>query len=265
MTGPQSERWLSSLCVLSLSRSRSAPLFLFEFAAKRRKEDPIRVNVIAFSIESAWRSTHKEAAPLHAQEDPTMPLTSRFRIPLTPRLLKEALDTYIVGQTAVKTAMSIAVYNHLVRTETLARSTANLELRPEYSMRHHVGQKTLERDGSSKLTSIKTDGTERSIQLPSGAEIPVVEVEKSNILLLGPTGCGFYLLLLRHMSTWFKSVLYVGSGKTLMAKTLASLVHVPLVITDATCITQVGCCLHVYILYHPVLSLLFCRLRTGWV
>ena len=45
-----------------------------------------------------------------------------------------------------------------------------------------------------------------------------MEIDKSNILLLGPT----------------------GSGKTLLVKTLAKLINVPLVITDATCLTQAG-------------------------
>jgi len=45
-----------------------------------------------------------------------------------------------------------------------------------------------------------------------------VELDKTNILLIGPT----------------------GSGKTLMAKTLAKLIDVPFVIADATCLTQAG-------------------------
>ena len=45
-----------------------------------------------------------------------------------------------------------------------------------------------------------------------------LEIDKSNILLLGPT----------------------GSGKTLLARTLAKLVDVPFAIADATCLTQAG-------------------------
>jgi ATP-dependent protease Clp ATPase subunit len=51
-----------------------------------------------------------------------------------------------------------------------------------------------------------------------GRDVEECEIEKSNILLLGPT----------------------GSGKTLLVKTLARLIDVPLVIADATCLTQAG-------------------------
>jgi len=56
------------------------------------------------------------------------------------------------------------------------------------------------------------------INLSSGRTVDPVHIDKTNILLLGPT----------------------GSGKTLMAKTIAKLIEAPLVITDATSLTQAG-------------------------
>jgi ATP-dependent Clp protease ATP-binding subunit ClpX len=47
---------------------------------------------------------------------------------------------------------------------------------------------------------------------------PVIEIEKSNMLMIGPT----------------------GSGKTYLVKTLAKLLNVPLAITDATSLTEAG-------------------------
>ena len=55
-------------------------------------------------------------------------------------------------------------------------------------------------------------------RLTLGSEGSDVEVEKSNILLLGPTGC----------------------GKTLLAKTLARVLNVPFAIGDATTLTEAG-------------------------
>lgn len=49
-------------------------------------------------------------------------------------------------------------------------------------------------------------------------DINDVEIQKSNILLLGPTGC----------------------GKTLLAKTLAKILNVPFAIADATTLTEAG-------------------------
>ena len=102
---------------------------------------------------------------------------------LKPSEIKRQLDEHVIGQDRAKRTLSVAVYNHYKRVMAAARSTAG-----------------------SETTSTTPDD--------SGA----VEIEKSNILLLGPTGC----------------------GKTLLAKTLAKVLDVPFAIADATVITEAG-------------------------
>lgn len=76
-----------------------------------------------------------------------------------------------------------------------------------------------------------------------------VELDKSNVLLMGPTGSGMSLCFLYHHNLFFLALLadsgmiiymiFEQIGKTLLAKTLARLVNVPFVIADATTLTQV--------------------------
>lgn len=113
--------------------------------------------------------------------------TEKYSVPtlriLKPSEIKRQLDEHVIGQDRAKRTLSVAVYNHYKRVMAAARSTAG-----------------------SETTSTTPDD--------SGA----VEIEKSNILLLGPTGC----------------------GKTLLAKTLAKVLDVPFAIADATVITEAG-------------------------
>lgn len=86
-----------------------------------------------------------------------------------PHEICEYLDDYVIGQTAAKKSLSVAVYNHYKRIKT----------------------------------GVKQDD---------------VELSKSNILMLGPT----------------------GSGKTLLAQTMARILNVPFAIADATSLTEAG-------------------------
>ncbi|KAG6753660.1 hypothetical protein POTOM_041656 [Populus tomentosa] len=61
-----------------------------------------------------------------------------------------------------------------------------------------------------------------------------VELEKSNILLMGPTGSE----TVSYCSHFTVSYVISRTGKTLLAKTLARFVNVPFVIADATTLTQ---------------------------
>ena len=107
--------------------------------------------------------------------------SSNIRVP-KPAEIRRALDQYVIGQDVAKKTLSVAVHNHYKRV-----------------LQH----------------STPAGDSSAAFQPDPLAE---VEIEKSNILLIGPT----------------------GSGKTLLAKTLARILDVPFCIADATTLTEAG-------------------------
>ena len=105
--------------------------------------------------------------------------STQLRVPKPAEILRQ-LDNYVIGQESAKKTLSVAVHNHYKRI--LHNSTVGGTI--------------------------------------GGGDDPLseVEIDKSNILLIGPT----------------------GSGKTLMARTLARVLDVPFCIADATTLTEAG-------------------------
>ncbi|WP_022859152.1 ATP-dependent Clp protease ATP-binding subunit ClpX [Bifidobacterium magnum] len=135
------------------------------------------------------------------QEDRPEEYVDEQRPLATPMQIFEALNRRVVGQEEAKRTLSVAVYNHFKRVRM--EESDNSKFRDL--------QQRLERNGYR-------DSARDSEDVATHDDLEQVSVAKSNILLLGPTGV----------------------GKTYLAQTLARIMDVPFVITDATTLTQAG-------------------------
>jgi len=92
------------------------------------------------------------------------------------------------------------------------------ELPKPHEIFDFLDQYVVGQDRAKKFLSVAVYNHYKRVRAGQRARDDDVELEKSNILLIGPT----------------------GSGKTLMAKTLARLLNVPFAIADATALTEAG-------------------------
>ncbi|KAJ5676074.1 ATP-dependent Clp protease ATP-binding subunit clpX-like [Penicillium macrosclerotiorum] len=151
--------------------------------------------------------------------------TPAFGAPrITPKVLKQYLDQYVVGQDRAKKVLSVAVYNHYQRVQELQRREDEAaELLVKRQRKEALASHPLEDEFPGQQRTVGLTPTSKSRQgtlLDQGELVDTspLQLEKSNILLLGPSGV----------------------GKTLMAKTLARVLSVPFSISDCTPFTQAG-------------------------
>ena len=107
-----------------------------------------------------------------------------------PREIFDFLEEYVVGQEPAKRALAVAVYNHYKR------------------LRAQDAEQTAPNAKSAAATLAEEASDDHED----------IEVSKSNVMLVGPTGC----------------------GKTYLAQTLAKMLDVPFAMADATALTEAG-------------------------
>ncbi|XP_049836454.1 ATP-dependent Clp protease ATP-binding subunit clpX-like, mitochondrial isoform X2 [Schistocerca gregaria] len=162
------------------------------------------------------------------------------RPPPTPKKIYDYLNKHVVGQEDAKKVLSVAVYNHYKRIYNNIPLTQQVQQnqQQQQQQQQQVPQQSFTHRDLMHISGIGHTSSfgvgfqqpmspepvsRRPSSMAVGSEIldcatHELRLEKSNILLLGPT----------------------GSGKTLLAQTIAQCLDVPFAICDCTTLTQAG-------------------------
>jgi len=126
---------------------------------------------------------------------------------------KDIVKKLIVSEEVSICSDCIALCNQLIKDEFPEEKAVNSEY-DAISIKQYLDEHVIGQDLAKMALSVAITNHYKRINNPSSD----LELKKSNILLVGPT----------------------GSGKTLLAKTVAKYLNVPFVVTDATSLTEAG-------------------------
>ena len=108
----------------------------------------------------------------------------------------------------------------IIQEETKSRGEFDfkqIKLHKPIEIKEFLDQYVIGQDNAKKYISVSVYNHYKRLMQPKGKE-EEIEIEKSNIILVGET----------------------GTGKTLLARTIAKMLHVPFTIVDATILTEAG-------------------------
>jgi ATP-dependent Clp protease ATP-binding subunit ClpX len=129
------------------------------------------------------------------------------------QLLIAGLDAHICDRCIVQA-------HGIVQEEDVSSETkeASIELKPPKEIKSFLDTYVIGQESSKKVLSVAVYNHYKRLLQNSFKEDNEVEIQKSNVIIVGPT----------------------GTGKTLLAQTIARMLNVPLAIVDATVLTEAG-------------------------
>ncbi len=135
---------------------------------------------------------------------------------------KSEVDILIAGITGHICNHCIEQAGSIVKEELAQRSTnrvqANLTVQKPIEIKRFLDEYVIGQDEAKKVLSVAVYNHYKRLLQKRGKDDNDVEIEKSNIMLVGET----------------------GTGKTLLAKSIARMLNVPFCIADATILTEAG-------------------------
>ncbi|WP_447975261.1 ATP-dependent Clp protease ATP-binding subunit ClpX [Nitrospira sp. Kam-Ns4a] len=129
---------------------------------------------------------------------------------------REEVRKLIAGPTVYICDECVNLCNDIIAEDwEEAKEEISAKLRKPAEIKHHLDQYVIGQERAKKILSVAVHNHYKRI---SANEVDDVELQKGNILIIGPT----------------------GTGKTLLAQTLAKYLDVPFTLADATTLTEAG-------------------------